>query len=117
MQAKTPASTGMKFKPRTRQTTEKRVGFAAEFGLKVAAAALGAVGLACAMLCTYLYQSSGYAIPANPAFYFTLKIIESAWRAAHRPSSGLMRRRPPPAGAASPPLLSRRSPALARAQP
>ena len=81
MRAKVLSSTESRFQPRTRQGTTKRRGFAEEFGLKVAAAALGALGLACAMLCTYLYQSNGYTTPTG-GFYTALKLIESAWRAA-----------------------------------
>ena len=78
MYAQTVKSTEMRFRPRSRLATTKRTGFALEFGLKLSAAFLGAVGLICAMVCTYLYQSSGYMIPSSPAFYYTLKIIESA---------------------------------------
>jgi hypothetical protein len=80
MRAKILGSTEARFTPRTRQGTTKRRGFAIEFGLKVTAAVLGALGLACAMLCTYLYQSNGYALPTG-VFYTALKLIESAWRA------------------------------------
>ena len=80
MRAKIVGSTEARFTPRTRQGTTKRRGFAIEFGLKVTAAVLGALGLACAMLCTYLYQSNGYALPTG-GFYTALKLIESAWRA------------------------------------
>ena len=84
MRAKILGSTEARFTPRTRQRTTKRRGFAIEFGLKVTAAVLGALGLACAMLCTYLYQSNGYALPTG-GFYTALKLIESAWRGAQRP--------------------------------
>jgi hypothetical protein len=76
MYAQTVKSTEMRFRPRSRLATTKRTGFALEFGLKIAAAVLGALGLVCAMVCTYLYQSSGYMIPSSPGFYYTLKIVE-----------------------------------------
>jgi hypothetical protein len=94
MKAKVLHSTEARFLPRTRQGTKKRRGYLVEFGLKVAAAALGALGLGCAMLCTYLYQSNGYSAPSG--FYTALKIIESACAAAGAQRSswlGFARRR------------------------
>lgn len=79
MRASVPTSSLLFFRPKTARRPPQRTGFWTSFFLKAVAAGLGMIGLICAMICTYLYQRNGYAVPDSSADTYTaLKVVETS---------------------------------------
>ena len=77
MYAQTLRSTEGRYVAKSRPAASKRSGYSEQLALKVLALFLGMLGLVCAMLCTYSFQSAGYVVPADPSVYNALKIVET----------------------------------------